>query len=118
MIAGLLASGTDGPNVHPILRKDGTFIGYVELPPLGHGREIGYHIAQAYTGQGYATEAVTAFLPVMMAALGLHEVQGVCHGENVASRKVLDKCGFRRVFEGDALYHGIMCQVYKAVFTL
>ena len=60
----------------------------------------------------------TAFLPVMMAKLGITQVQGVCHGDNLASRRVLEKCGFRRVYEGEALYHGATNPVYKAVFTL
>ena len=110
--------GRSGPFVHPVLLKDGAFIGYVELPPLGDGWEIGYHIAKSHTGRGYAAEAVSAFLPVMMAKLGITQVQGVCHGDNLASRRVLEKCGFRRVYEGEALYHGAMNPVYKAVYTL
>ena len=120
VIAELMAcyGGRSGPFVHPVLLKDGTFIGYVELPPLGDGWEIGYHIAKAHTGRGYAAEAVSAFLPVIMAKLGITQVQGVCHGDNLASRRVLEKCGFRRVYEGEALYHGATNPVYKAVFTL
>ena len=110
--------GMEGPFVHPVLLKDGTFIGYVELPPLDGGWEIGYHIARAYTGRGYAAEAVSAFLPVMMAKLGITRVHGVCHGDNLASRRVLEKCGFRKVYEGEVHYHGAMNPVYKAVFTL
>ena len=110
--------GRSGPFVHPVLLKDGTFIGYVELSPLGDGWEIGYHIARAYTGRGYAAEAVTAFLPAIMAKLGIRQVQGVCHGDNLASRRVLEKCGFCRVCEGEALYHGAINPVYRAVFTL
>ena len=120
-IIGFLTScygGTEGPFVHPMLAA-GRFVGYVQLCPLGGGEwEIGYHTVRAAAGQGYATEAVCAFLPVMMAKLGITQVQGVCHGDNLASRRVLEKCGFRRVYEGEALYHGAMNPVYKAVFTL
>ena len=108
----------EGPFAHPVLLKDGTLIGYVQLPPLDGGWEIGYHISKAHTGKGYATEAVQAFLPVIMAQLGLTQVMGVCHGENAASRRVLDKCGFRTVFEGEGPYHGGICPVYRAVFSL
>ncbi|MGN1018820.1 MAG: 4-(cytidine 5'-diphospho)-2-C-methyl-D-erythritol kinase, partial [Aristaeellaceae bacterium] len=110
--------GMEGPFVHPVLLKDGAFIGYVELPPLDGGWEIGYHIAKGHTGHGYAAEAVSAFLPVIMARLGITQVQGVCRGDNLASRRVLEKCGFRRVFEGEALYHGAMHPVYRAVYSL
>lgn len=108
--------GTEGPFVHPILLKDGTCIGYVELPCVEDGWEIGYHIAKAYTGKGYASEAVRAFLPHIMAKMHLTEVQGICHGENLASRRVLEKCGFVKTFEGEAMYHGEMNPVYKSVY--
>lgn len=59
--------GSDGPFVYPVLLKDGTNIGYVQAVPLGDGIwEIGYHIGAKYTKRGYATEAVKAFLPVIM----------------------------------------------------
>ena len=49
---------TDGPLVYPVLKKDGTYIGYVQAVPLDDGTwEIGYHIAQPYTRKGYASEA-------------------------------------------------------------
>ncbi|MBR3129085.1 MAG: GNAT family N-acetyltransferase, partial [Clostridia bacterium] len=59
--------GTEGPLVYPVLLKDGTNIGYVQAVPLDGGVwELGYHIAKAYTKKGYASEAVRAFLPVVM----------------------------------------------------
>ena len=47
----------NGPLVYPVLLKNGTNIGYVQLVPIDDGFEIGYHIAKAYTCNGYATEA-------------------------------------------------------------
>ncbi len=56
----------DGPFVYPIITNDGKNIGYVQLCQIDYGSwEIGYHIAKQFTGQGFATEAVKAFLPVM-----------------------------------------------------
>lgn len=99
--------GTEGPFVHPCLLHDGTYIGYVQLAPLDEGRwEVGYHITAAHTRKGYATEALTAFLPVIMDRMGLREVAGVCDAENAASIRVLEKCGFTRVYEGPGMYHG------------
>ena len=57
--------GEEGPFVHPVLLKTGENIGYVQLVNIGEGWELGYHIAKAYTGKGYATEASRAFLPAM-----------------------------------------------------
>lgn len=118
VIAGLMDCyrGTEGPFVNPVLLKDGSCIGYVELPAVPEGWEIGYHIAKAYTGQGYASEAVRAFLPYIMDKMHLTEVWGICHGGNLASRRVLEKCGFMKIFEGEAMYHGEMNPVYRSVY--
>lgn len=120
VIADLIdcCAGKEGPFVHPFLLADGTYAGYVQLVPIEDGWEIGYHTVAAHTGCGYATEAVRAFLPVMMARLQLHEVMGVCDARNVASIRVLEKCGFRRIFEGDALYQGHLQAVVKMIYTL
>ena len=61
----------DGPLVYPVLLKDSTYIGYVQAVPFDDGTwEIGYHIGKSYTKNGYATEAVKAFLPVILPRLG------------------------------------------------
>lgn len=98
----------DAPQVYPvILKRQGCNIGHVELVPIGGGEwEIGYHIGQPFTRKGYASEAVMAFLPVMMEQFGLEYVMGICAAENLASRGVMEKCGFVREFEGTGLYHG------------
>lgn len=110
---------SDGPLVFPVLTKSrGDNIGYVQLAPMENGpREIGYHIAKRFTGSGYATEAVRAFLPYMANLLGLRQVQGVCLRENAASRRVLLKCGFVPVFEGESSYQGEKREVFKSLWT-
>ena len=115
VIAGLIDCyhGTEGPFVHPFLLKDGTYAGYVQLVPLAEGWEIGYHTVKAHTGQGYATEALTAFLPEICRRLTLQEVAAVCDAENTASIRVLEKCGFVRAFTGDAPYQGTVRPVVK-----
>ena len=104
--------GTEGPFVHPML-ADGVYAGYVQLTPIEDGWEIGYHVVKSMTGQGYA---VQAFLPVMMEKLSLTEVEGICDAQNVASIRVLEKCGFRRVYEGSAPYHGEIKPIIKTVY--
>ena len=78
----------DGPFVYPVLLKTGENIGYVQLVKADGGWELGYHIAKAYTGQGYATEAVKAFLPVTAAKKELPEILGICLAENAAAARL------------------------------
>ena len=112
--------GTNGPLAYPVLiREGGENIGYVQLVPIGGGKwEIGYHIAQRYTGNGYATEAVRAFLPVVAKAVGTSEVHGICLKENLASKRVLLKCGFEPVFEGVGEYQGEEREIFRSVRKL
>jgi len=111
---------TEGPLAYPVLTKDGgKNIGYVQIVPIGGGRwEIGYHIASRYTGKGYATEAVSAFLPAMARIIGINEVYGVCLKDNTASRRVLNKCGFEPMFEGTGDYQGEKREICKSIWRV
>ena len=107
----------EGPLVYPILLHNNTYIGYVQAVPLEENTwEIGYHIGDAYTKKGYATEAVKAFLPVIMEKLNITEIMGVCLVENTASVKVLEKSGFTKEFEGIGNYQGNDREICKYVY--
>ena len=110
----------DGPLVYAVLLKDGEKnIGYVQIVPIGEEKwEIGYHVAKPYTCKGYATEAVTAFLPVMAEKVGISEVYGIRLLENAASGRVLEKCGFETFFVGEGDYHGGVYEISKSVWKL
>lgn len=110
----------EGPLVYPILVKDTkTNVGYVQLCPIEDGMwEIGYHIAKKYTGNGYATEAVTAFLPVIAKQAGVSEIYGICLAENKASLAVLQKSGFKNVFTGIGEYQGADREIIKYVWRI
>jgi len=99
-------SQNDAPLVYPIMLNNGRHIGHVQAIPVENAWEIGFHVAKAFAGYGYATEAVDAFLPPIMRRLGLSQIFGVCRADNAASRRVLEKCGFLLDFEGDGLIHG------------
>ena len=108
-----------GPLVYPVLLKTGKNIGYVQAVPMDGGVwEIGYHIAAAHTKQGYATEAVNAFLPVMMELLQLKTMLGVCLADNAASAKVMTRCGFEKTFEGIGNYQGKDRKICKFLYRL
>ena len=109
----------DGPLVYPVLLKDGTYIGYVQAVPFDDGTwEVGYHIGGNYTKKGYASEAVKAFLPVIMPKLGLSKISGICLADNKASVKVMERCGFVKEYEGIGPYQGeerMICKFYYAL---
>ncbi|MBQ8795027.1 MAG: GNAT family N-acetyltransferase [Clostridia bacterium] len=109
----------DGPLVYPVLLADGTNIGYVQAVPMDDDKwEVGYHIAKSFAGKGYATEAVKAFLPVIMKELGIIEILGICVSENIASIKVLEKVGFVKEFEGMGTYQDEEREICKYTYTL
>lgn len=108
MIARLIKFYTqdDSPLVYAIRLNDGQYIGHIQAVPIENGWEIGYHIGEAYTGNGYAAEAVGTFLAPVMERLGISRIAGVCRADNAASRRVLEKCGFVLEFLGERDYHG------------
>ena len=83
-------SQKSGPQVYAILLKDGTYIGHVQAVFMDDGSwEIGYHVGYKHTGKGYASEAVKAFLPVIMKRLGI----GICALDDLSSMRVMEKNG-------------------------
>lgn len=109
-------SSNDGPFVYPIFLKTGENIGYVELISIDESWEVGYHIAKGYTNQGYASEALKAFLMVVMEEKNIPSVVGICLKENVASSKVLEKCAFIKMFDGRGIYQGKNREICKYHF--
>lgn len=117
-LMGVYENG-NGPLVYPVTLKDGTYIGYVQAVPFDDGTwEIGYHIGKNYTKQGYATEAVNAFLPVIMKKIGITEMTGICLAENKASVKVMERCGFTKIYEGIGNYQGEQKEICRFVYYL
>ena len=97
----------EGPYIYAVIRKsDNANIGYVQLVKIDEGWEIGYHIAKKYTGNGYATRAVNLYMNYLKDNTDIKEVYGVALEDNLASRRVLDKCGFILYFEGEGDYQG------------
>lgn len=60
--------------------------------------EIGYDIARAFWGSGYASEAISALLDYAFSTLKLNRIEAKVEPENVNSVKVLRKLNF--MFEG------------------
>ena len=106
----------DGPFIYAIIRKeDQANLGYVQLIKIEEGYEIGYHIAKLYTGKGYATEAVTLFLGYLKKNTELDSIIGIALANNKASRRVLEKCGFTLIYEGQGLYQGRKRKIIRTI---
>ena len=109
----------DGPFIYSVLRvSDYANLGYVQLVKIEEGWEIGYHIAKKYTGNGYATKAVSLFLKYLKEKTNHKEIYGVALSDNFASRRVLEKTGFKLYFEGEGIYQGNPRKIIKTIKEL
>ncbi len=59
-------------------------------------REIGFIFNPAFQNNGYATEASRALIQYAFTKLGVHRIVGFCSTENIASWRVMEKCGMTR----------------------
>ena len=55
---------------------------------------IGYWIGAPYSRQGYMTVALQSLIPFVFNTLGFHRLEAACLPSNLASRKLLENCGF------------------------
>ena len=78
--------------------------GFTRLDGENSTGEVGYVLHPSFWGKGYATEAVEAIIRFGFEKLGLHRIEGRYMENNVASRRVMEKCGMR--LEG--VYHDFM----------
>ena len=70
-------------------------IGYVQASVLPGGRaSIGYELASAHWGRGYAQEAVGAMLDELARRYGVRGVSAVLKRPNERSRRLLERLGF------------------------
>jgi ribosomal-protein-alanine N-acetyltransferase len=83
-----------------IREQDNSLIGAVTVANVRRGivqsGSIGYWIGQPYARQGYMTAALKVLLPTLFGELNLHRVEAACIPTNLASARVLEKCGFAR----------------------
>lgn len=79
-----------------ICRNDDTHVGDLSFKGLNADGsvEIGYGILEEYRGCGYATEAVTAAVNWALAQHDVTRVEAEVESDNIASKRVLEKCGF------------------------
>jgi ribosomal-protein-alanine N-acetyltransferase len=62
------------------------------LPELGE-TEVGFLLDRSFWGKGYATEAAQASLKFGFEHFSLYHIIALVHPDNLASRRVIEKCG-------------------------
>ena len=88
-------------------RDDGALIGFVGVKPPGFavpraaGYEIGWRLAAAQWGRGYASEGARAALGYAFGALGIADVFAMTVPANVRSQAVMRRIGMVRDEHGD-----------------
>lgn len=94
-------------------KADAAFIGMVGLNVPGYDLpfnpcvEIGWRLARAYWGQGYATEAASGALRAGFERLGLDEVVAFTALGNAPSQAVMARLGMRRDDQGGFDHPGV-----------
>ena len=88
-----------------VLKENSHVIGSIDYKyvPRNGVTEVGYGMNPAYTGHGYMTEALTAFLDLGR-RLGIRKVLADTLPDNLPSQNVLKRCGFRFLKEDGNLW--------------
>jgi RimJ/RimL family protein N-acetyltransferase len=133
-LAGMLRQeATDSPGLPGWLvatrKDDEAWVGLAVLKrmaprhegAIGEGPliEVGYRLARAYWGKGYATEAAASLVRYGFLTLRLPQIAAIADARNVASNRVIQKNGFvhRRTYslEGrDVQFHSLRHDAYEA----
>jgi len=97
--AALLAEQIAGTcRFHVLVTDAGEVAGRVNLVDLENGSaELGYRIAEKWTGQGLATAAVRVVIGLAAAEYELTMLRAGTSDRNLASQAVLTRAGFRPV---------------------
>ena len=96
-----------GSNMAWAIEVDGRAMGTISLDRIQYAQrawrvdhaELGYWIAPPLWGKGMMTEAAQAVVRCGFETLGLHKLNVRCIAENVGSRRVIEKLGFRLIGE-------------------
>ena len=88
-----------------VLRDTGRVIGHIAIYPDSEEeredtRELGFALHPAYQRKGIMREAVAAVTDALFAD-GIEIVWACCFQDNPASQKLIEKCGFQFVQEGE-----------------
>lgn len=83
---------------------EGKVIGEVALLFFEEGIEIFWIISDIYQGFGYAYEASSAFIEYVKNNMNIKMISAHCDTRNSASKKLIEKLGFKYIGEDDRIY--------------
>ena len=91
-------AGAIGKCVYAITKADnGAFLGCCGIEPHEDGRtvELGYWLGEPHWNQGYATEAAQSLTDMVFRTRDVDQIDARVRVMNIASRRVIQKCGFQ-----------------------
>lgn len=98
-------NGEIGKCVYAITKaENGEFLGCCGLEPHVNDAdtlEIGYWLGEPHWNKGYATEAAHALIDMAFRTREIVWIDARCRVTNIASRRVIQKCGFQ--FQGSGM---------------
>lgn len=97
------------------LIEDGSLVGCAGLQPYGEqgALELGFHLRPEYWGRGLAQEAAQAVIAYAFDELKLESLLAGHDPENLASRRILQKLGFRFLREEIYPPTGLINPLYR-----
>jgi RimJ/RimL family protein N-acetyltransferase len=93
--------------------RSGAFVGFVGLHDVPHelafapSIEVGWRLARAFWGRGYATEAAEAALAFAFETLGVTDIVSFTSTINVRSQRVMQRLSMTRNSKDDFQHPGV-----------
>jgi RimJ/RimL family protein N-acetyltransferase len=104
----------DATNTNRTIAVDGAVAGNIASFLLEGEREVGYWLGKPYWGRGIATAALRAFLD----EITVRPLHARAAKDNVASLRVLQKCGFTITGEGSGYAGARGAETEEYILTL
>lgn len=102
-----------------IRKEDNVFLGWcgIKFNSSSNEYDLGFRFFKKYWNQGYASEAALASLNYGFETLQIESIVGRAMEQNLASIKVLEKCGMKYIGKRECGAHpGVIFQINKSEF--